>query len=196
MLMARSLDLSGVAYHLGRPAYRYYQYQGATNDCGPASLAIAANTLLGSQRFCGPVVAKQMSRPTFEWRPVPHISVPRIPGWITFPWGMVHYLRKRGLPARWRVLGTVERLRQNLLADRITLVVLGEPLRWRKWRYAGWAHIKVLYGYTPGQGFLFVDPGNPIIGDDPWGAHGLFWQAEEAFRRQWRNLLCITIEVG
>ncbi|MGD2146635.1 MAG: C39 family peptidase [Anaerolineae bacterium] len=194
--MAEPLDLSGVTYRLGRPVYRYHQYQGTTNDCGPTSLAIAANTLLGGERLHGPEVAKQMSRPSFEWRPVPHISLRRIPGWITFPWGIASYLRNRGLPARWHAFGTVDRLRQNLLRDRITLVAVGEPLRWRKWRYAGWAHIKVLYGYTPGEGFLFVDPGSPVRDNDPWAAHGLFWQGEEAFHRQWRNLLRIYIEAG
>jgi hypothetical protein len=89
----------------------------------------------------------------------------------------------------------LERLRQNLLANLITIVVIGEPLHWRKWRYAGWGHVKVLFGHTPGRGFLFVDPGYPRRPADPWAAHGLFWQGEEEFWKQWRNLFQIYIEV-
>jgi hypothetical protein len=181
--------------HLARPVYRFHQYQGLTNDCGPTSLAIAANTLLQKEQFAGPDVAEQMSRLRFEWRPFPHLVVSRIPGWATFPWGIVYTLRKHGFRARWRPFGSLERLRQNLLANLITIVVIGEPLHWRKWRYAGWGHVKVLFGHTPGRGFLFVDPGYPRRPADPWAAHGLFWQGEEEFWKQWRNLFQIYIEV-
>lgn len=191
----KSPDLGSVVSHLARPVYRHHQFQGSTNDCGPTSLAIAANALLGREEFAGRDVAEQMSHPTFEWHPIPHLVVPRIPGWATFPWGIVHYLRKHGFGARWRLFGTVDRLQQNLLANRITIVVIGEPLRWRKWRYAGWGHVKVLFGYTPGRGFLFVDPGYPRRAEDPWAAHGLFWQPEAEFGRQWRNMFRIYIEV-
>jgi hypothetical protein len=193
--MAESLDLSGVAFYLSRPIYRHHQYQGNTNDCGPTSLAIAANALLGREAFQGPAVAKEMSRIALEWRPFPHVVVQRIPNWVTFPWGIVHYLRRHDVPARWGAFGTVERLRRNLLANRLTIVVVGEPLRWTRRRYAGWAHVKILFGYTPGRGFLFVDPGHSRT-DDPWKRHGLFWQGEEEFLRQWRNLLRVYVEVG
>jgi hypothetical protein len=193
--MAESPDLSGVAFHLSRPVYRYHQYQGYTNDCGPTSLAIAGNALLGREVFQGPAVAKEMSHVAFSWRPFPHIVVQRISNWATFPWGIVHYLRDHALPARWGLFGTVERLRRNLLGDQLTMVVVGEPLRFEKAKYVGWAHIKILFGHTPGRGFLFVDPGHSRT-DDAWKRHGLFWQGEEEFLRQWRNLFRITIEVG
>jgi hypothetical protein len=165
-----------------------------TNDCGPTSLAIAANALLDREAFRGPDVAEEMSHVVFEWRPIPHLMVPRIPGWATFPWGIVHAFRKQGFGARWRLFGTAERLQRNLLANRITIVVIGEPLRWERWTYRGWAHFKILFGHTPGRGFLFVDPGYSL-GGDSWSRHGLFWQEEAAFLRQWRNMLRITIEV-
>jgi hypothetical protein len=193
--MAESPDLSGVALYLSRPVYRHHQYQGHTNDCGPTSLAIAANALLGRDLFQGSVVAREMSRVAFEWRPFPHLVVQRISNWATFPWGIVHYMRKHDFPARWRPFGTVERLQRNLLANQLTMVVVGEPFRWEKGKYAGWAHVKILFGHTPGRGFLFVDPGHGRI-DDPWKRHGLFWQAEEEFLRQWRSLFRTYIEVG
>jgi hypothetical protein len=193
--MAKLPDLSTVTYHLSRPVYRYHQYQGLTNDCGPTSLAIAANALWEREELNGPDVAEAMSHVAFEWRPFPHLVVPRVPNWATFPWGIVYYLRKHDLPARWGLFGTVDRLRRNLLANRVTIVVIGEPLRWQRWEYRGWAHVKILFGYTPGQGFLFVDPGYSRL-DLPWKRHGLFWQGEDEFRRQWRNMLRIYIEVG
>ena len=196
--MAEMPDLSAVTFHLHTPVFRYHQHQGNTNDCGPTSLAIAANALLDEERFQGPEVAQEMNDPAFEVRPFPHFVVRRIHNWATFPWGIVHYLRQHDVPARWSPLGTVERLRRNLLADRITIVMLGEPLHWEGRRYAGWGHAKVLFGYTPEKGFLFVDPAYQHRPDDPdsWKQHALSWQEEREFRRQWRNLLGIYVEVG
>lgn len=193
--MAESPDLSDVVLYLSRPIYHYHQYQGLSNNCGPTSLAIAANALMGQEVFQGHTVAKEMNHVAFTWRPVPHVVVQRIPNWVTFPWGIVYYLREHAFPARWGLFGTVERLQRNLLTDRLTIVALGEPFRWKKGRYAGWAHLKVLFGHTPGRGFLFVDPGHNRT-DAPWKRHGLFWQGEETFVRQWRNLFRAYIEVG
>lgn len=196
--MAEMPDLSAVTFHLRTPVFHYHQYQGRTDDCGPTSLAIAANALLGEERFQGPVVAQEMNAPAFEVRPFPHFVVRRIHNWATFPWGIVHYLREHDIPARWSMMGTLNKLRRNLLDDRITIVILGEPWRWKKWCYKGWSHAKVLFGYAPGQGFLFVDPAHQRRPNNPdtWAQHGLFWQEEQEFLRQWRNVLRIRIEVG
>ena len=205
--MAVTPDLSGVSLRLSKPVYRYHQYQGYTNDCGPTSVAIAVNALLGERALEGPDVAKEMSRVIFAWRPFPHIVVPRIPDWATFPWGIVYYLQKQGFRARWRPFGTLERLERNLRADRLTMVILGEPWGWRRvetdalwpwkrWAYVGWAHVKILFGQLPGRGFLFVDPGYARASDaERLEHHGLFWQDEETFMHQWRNLFRILIEV-
>lgn len=196
--MAETPDLNAITFHLRTPVYRYHQHQGNTNDCGPTSLAIAANALLGEERFQGPRVAEEMNDPAFEVRPFPHFVVRRVRNWATFPWGIVHYLRQQDIPARWSPLGTANRLRRNLLADRITIVMIGEPLRWKRRRYAGWGHAKVLFGYAPGRGLLFVDPAYQRRPDEPdsWERHGLFWQEEKEFLRQWRGLGRIYIEIG
>jgi hypothetical protein len=191
-------DLSAVMFHLHTPVYLYHQHQGHTNDCGPTSLAIAANALLGEERFQGPTVAQEMNAPAFEVRPFPHFVVRRIQNWATFPWGIVHYLQQHDIPARWSPLGTVKTLHRNLLADRLTIVMLGELLHWENRRYAAWGHAKVLFGYTPGQGFLFVDPAYERRPDAPdsWEHYGLFWQEETEFLQQWRGLFRIYVEVG
>ena len=205
--MAVTPDLSSVPLHLNRPVYHYHQYQGDTNDCGPTSVAIAVNALLGRRVLEGPVVAGEMSRVAFAWKPLPHLVVPRIPEWATFPWGITYYLRKHGFRARWRPFGTMERLERNLRADRLTMVMMGEPWKWRKvpegevrpwrrWAYNGWAHVKILFGRVPGRGFFFVDPGYARSRDrESVEHHGLFWQEEDEFLRQWRSLLRIFIEV-
>jgi hypothetical protein len=170
-------------------------------------VAIAVNAFLESRELEGQTVAKEMSRVAFEWKPLPHLVVPRIPNWATFPWGIAHYLRKKGFRARWHLFGTLERLENNLRADRLTMVVLGEPWQWKKvaqdafwpwkrWAYRGWAHVKILFGQLPGHRLFFVDPGYATSSNvDPLSGFGLFSQTEEEFLRQWRNLLRIFIEV-
>lgn len=191
------LNLSGVAVRLRKPAYLFHQFQGSTNDCGPTSLAIAANTLAGVPEWEGALVAQDMDRIGLAWRAFPFVAPSRIPGWATFPWGMVHHLRKRGIRARWGLCGTAGRLQRNLLDDRITIVVVGEPLRWKQRKYHGWAHIKLTYGYAAGRGFLFVDPAVRSSGKpDGLERHGLSWHREEDFLRQWGNMLRTYVEVG
>ncbi len=190
-------DLSGVAFRLRRPVYQYHQFQGRTNDCGPTSLAIVANAVRGREELNGERVAEEMNRLGLAWRAFPYLGLSRIPNWATFPWGMVDYLRRQGIPARWRPFGTVERLRRNLLDDRITIVMIGQLLRWERGRYRGWAHAKVVFGHIAGQGFLFVDPAVERSGESHrLEYHGLSWQREEEFLRQWGNLLRVYVEVG
>ena len=194
--MKMTPDLSGVPIRLSRPIFQYHQYQGDTNDCGPTSVAIAVNALSGEFQLEGPVVAQEMSRLGFEWKPLPRVVLPRIPNWATFPWGIVYYLRKRGFQARWRPFGTLERLERNLRSDLMTMVMVGEPWRWEGLSYAGWAHVKLLFGRLPGRGFLFVDPGfQRSTKSDRLEFHGLFWQPEDEFLQLWRNLLRIFVEV-
>lgn len=197
VLVTEPLDLSRVALRLRKPIYRYYQYQALTNDCGPTTLAIAANTLRGREELQGPTVARDMNLFGLAWRAFPYVAPSRIPGWATFPWGLVHHLRKRGIRARWQPFGSLNRLRRNLLDDTITVVIIGEPLRWEKRSYRGWAHYKVLFGYEAGRGLLFVDPA-VRRSQDPKRIehHGLSWQGEAEFLRQWANMLRLYVEVG
>ncbi len=187
--MQKSFNLDAVASRLNTPLHKYHQYQGKTNNCGPTSLAIVANALWGQTRLQGPRVAQELSTPRFRVHPIPHLVVRRIPNWATFPWGIVDYLRQLEIPAHWAVGGTEEKLRRNLDAEQITMVIIGELWSWRGWRYTGWAHVKILYGFTPGRGYLFVDPASR-------DKHGLSWQTAEEFAQQWRNLFRSYIEVG
>jgi hypothetical protein len=189
------MNLQEISYRLSEPVFAYHQYQGQTNDCGPTCLAIAANAARDENLFHGPDLAQQLNKIAFRWTPFPRPVVRRVPGWATFPWGMVDYLREESITARWSVLNPPEKLLNILLEDRLAVVVLGQPLRWKKWQYLGWSHYKILYGYTPGRGYVFVDPGRRKMGDT-WGQHGLFWQAEEDFLPLWRNMGRILVEVG
>lgn len=193
--MANPPDLGTVALHLQIPVYEYHQYQGASNHCGPTSLAIAANALLGEARFDGERVAQELN----DWRRrFPKLFFPRIRDWATFPWGIVQYLRLQNFHARWHPFGTPERLRRNLHAGQMTIVMIGEPYLWKGVHYTGWAHAKVLFGYSPERGFLFVDPASnrSAFAYGSFEGHGLTWQPEDAFARQWRLLLGIFVEIG
>ncbi|MFO8035135.1 MAG: C39 family peptidase [Anaerolineales bacterium] len=192
-------DIQTIPYRMSIPLYQYHQYQGeSTNDCGPTSLAIAANALLGEERFLKDQVAQEMNHPGFRVWPFPHFVVRRIQNWATFPWGIVHYLKEQGFRARWSPFGTAEKLRRNLDENRVTLVFVGEPWRWKGGKYDGWAHVKVLFGYLPGKGYVFVDPGHRKRPENPesWASLGLFWQLEEDFIKFWRSLFRIYVEVG
>ncbi|MEA3309329.1 MAG: C39 family peptidase [Chloroflexota bacterium] len=187
--MKESFDLDAMASRLSTPLHEYHQHQGTTNNCGPTSLAIAANAIRGQTQLQGPIVAQELSTPKFRVRPIPHLVIRRIPNWATFPWGIVDYLHQQGLTAHWAVGGTEERLQHNLATEQITIVLIGELWSWRRWHYTGWAHFKVLYGFTTGRGYLFVDPAR---GDK----HGLSWQTTAEFLQQWRNLFRIYVEVN
>jgi hypothetical protein len=190
-------NLTSLQFHLTTPVYRYHQHQGETNDCGPTCLAMAANARLNEARFVGATVAQEMNHWRLRARPRPQLVAHRIPHWATFPWGIVQYLRDHGIAARWALGGTLERLQRNVQDDWITLVLIGEPLRWQRGRYAGWGHFKIVFGYTPGEGLLFVDPAQVHLPDPPknWQQNGLSWQDEASFLRQWRQMGRLYIEV-
>jgi len=189
-------DLQTIALRMITPLYEYHQFQGESQDCGPTSLAIAANALLGEERYIKKRVSNEMNAPGFTVSPFPHFVVRRVKNWATFPWGIVNYARSEGFRTRWAPFGTQRKLQRNLENDRITLVFVGQPLRFNEGKWDGWAHIKVLYGYTPGKGYVFVDPGHSAGGgSDSWASMGLFWQSEDDFLRYWRGLLRIYVEI-
>jgi len=139
------------------PIYRFHRHQGSTNDCGPFCVVIAVNALKGKSLLNGSGVARQMERcrPCAGSLPLPVLD--KIPGWATLPWGLSDELRRHGVPSRWRFMGTRERLLSNLRTDRITLISVGEPLRFDRGRWRGWGHVKILYAWAPGHGWAFVD---------------------------------------
>jgi len=180
-----------------QPIYRYHAYQGDTNDCGPYSVAIAANAYLGEARFDPFALAERMKAPLFKRRPLPHWVLIRLPGGPSLPWGMAAFLAERlGIPARWQWRCGEELLWQNLEQGLITIVFIGDLWRWEGARYRGWAHAKVLYGINERRGYAFVDPGYQRDPTDPWGAIGVFWQARQEFLQGWRGTGRMVVTVG
>ncbi len=165
---------------LAHPVARYHVYQGETNDCGPYCVAIVSNTLYRAHLVHADLLADELSR-----RGLPD----RIPHWATTPWGVVSALRRLGLRAHWRLGQRMARLFTNLREDRMTIVVIGEPLRFVRHKWGGWAHYKILSSWEPGRGLGFVDPGT---------SHptGMTWQTVDEFRRQWIWMGRQIIEVG
>jgi len=204
-----------------QPIYRYHAYQGNTNHCGPYCVAIAANSYLGEARFDPLVVARQMNRPLFKVRPLPHWVIARLPNGPSFPWGMATYLTLQGIPARCRWWGDEALLLRNLWAGAITIVFIGNLLRFVDAEYRGWAHAKVLYGFDPARGYAFVDPGYEADPQGPSAQHGspngrclpaapagqagcralgkpqgISWQSRAGFMADWRQLGRPSIVVG
>ncbi len=158
----------GVPLKMPLPLERWHAYQGQSNDCGPCSVAIAANALLGQAAVDPQALAREM-----DARGLPE----RIPGWVMFPWALVAAFRRMGLSARWRVGVREARLWRNLHAGAVTVVVVGQPLRFKGRRWEGWSHYKVLHAWDPERGWGFIDPARRV-GDSAW-------QAALEFRRQW-----------
>ena len=186
---------SGLTHRMRIPLPTYHCYQRKSSDCGPYTLSIVANALLDEERFEPDVVAQELNLPTVSGGPFPRPIIRRIPNWATFPWGITDYLRQHGFRSDWRIRGSMERLLGNLREQVATMVMIGEPFRFNEGKYIGWAHVKALYGYESGVGLAFVDPGSPKNPDDPWESKGIFWQDEESFLREWKNLFRIMIEV-
>jgi len=185
----------GLTHEMRIPLPTYHRYQKTSFDCGPYCLSIVANALLGEERFDPDVVAEEMNLPSVSSGPFPRPVIRRIPNWATFPWGITDYLRQHGFRANWRIRGSMDRLLSNLREQVATMVMIGEPFKFDAGKYIGWAHVKALYGCEPGVGLAFVDPGSPKNPDDPWESEGIFWQDEESFLREWKNLFRIMIEV-
>ncbi len=164
---------------LSYPLARFHVHQGETNDCGPYCVAIVVNGLYGALLVHADVLAGELDR-----RGLPE----RFPGWLTPPWSLVAILRRLGLRARWRVGVRLTRLFDNLCADRISIVVLGEPLRFVGRQWGGWAHYKILNTWEPERELGFVDPATSH-------PSGMTWQPLAEFRRQWTWLGRQVIEV-
>ncbi len=164
---------------LSSPVARYHVYQGDSNDCGPYCVAMATNTL-----YEGPLVSAAILSEALNRRGFPE----RIPGWATLPWGVVASLRRLGLGARWRVGTSLKRLFVNLRRNCITIVIVGEPLRFVGRQWQGWSHYKILVAWNPDRGLGFVDPITAR-------ADGITWQSLDEFRRQWAWMCNQIVEV-
>lgn len=161
---------------------KWHIYQGATNDCGPYCVAIVGNTFRDLTVVDPVLLAKSMA----SWR---RLFIPaRVPQWATFPWGIVWAFEELGFEARWRVFSSRKRLYRNLRSVIATIVLIGEPFRFKDHQWQGWSHYKVLYGWDPVRGWAFVDPG---VAYSP----GISWQKDADFFKRWRSLGCQIIEI-
>jgi len=162
---------------------------------------MVGNAFLNDTLFDGHAVAREMEKPVWVRSPLPHIAIRKLHNWATLPWGISGYLKDIHIPARLRWRGKVEDLLRNIQENRFTIVIIGEPFRWEGWRFEGWAHAKVLYGFEPTgpepqRGFYFVDPGYPREWSRPHYPQGVFVQDEGEFRQQWDNMLRPYVEIG
>ncbi len=168
-----------------QPLPKWHVYQGHTNDCGPFCATIAANALHDDAVVDAPTLARAMEgAPQDMGRLLPS----RVKGWATFPWGLVHALRSLGFQARWRVAASLDRLKNNVYEDRVTIVIVGDPFDFEDGEWRGWAHYKVLYAWDPESGFAFVDPASSE-------ADVFSYQDAASFEHEWSWMGRIMIEV-
>jgi hypothetical protein len=179
------------AKQLHHPLPKWHRPQAVTNDgdpvnaCGPFAAAIVANALYDADVVDPIALARRLEGPPTErgtWLPA------RVRDWATFPWGVVRALRQMGLRARWRLFASPDRLRRNLDRGITTIALIGEPLRWRNRRYAGWSHYLIVYAWDPDAGWAFVDSHAP-------GGSVYTYRDDATFRRLWRNMARQLIEV-
>ncbi len=187
-------------YHTSADLFHWHQYQGSnTNDCAAFSIAIVGNAILNSPHFDGYTVAREMEKVVVASRPLPHITIRKIPKWATLPWGISGYLQSKGISARLRWFGSTDDLLHNIQENRLTIVLIGEPFLREGFKFKGWAHAKVLYGFEPTgpqpeKGFYFVDPGERRERSSSHQPQGVSWQDEVKFKKEWSNMLRIYIE--
>lgn len=135
----------------------YHAWQRDTNDCGPHVVTMALNFTRGTRELDALSMARAMNRPRIGGG-VPPLVVRRIPGWATFPWGIVDMLRLHDVPARWRLFASEAHLIRALSEDRLAMPIYGEPFRRKAGRWSGWSHVVLLAGWdAAAQAYVFVD---------------------------------------
>lgn len=114
-----------------------------------------------------------------DWSTFPPV-ISRIRDWATFPWGIIHYLKKKTVSSRWRVLQQPEKLVASLAARNLPIVLIGgfKP---------AWAHYMVMVSTHPELGFGFCDPAYPYP--------EVHWLSSEIFLDQWNAYGRTFIEV-
>jgi hypothetical protein len=183
-------------YRTKTDLFLWHQFQGDnTNDCAAFSIAIVGNALRNSPEFEGFKIAREMEKLAFVTSPLPHLTLRKIRGSASLPWGISGYLQSKNVPAKLNWFASTDQLLRNIQEDRFTIVIIGDLLK-------GWGHAKVLYGYEPPgsgsqpqQGYYFVDPGFPKEWSRPNFPQGVFWQEENEFKQQWNSLFRILIEL-
>jgi hypothetical protein len=169
----------------GQVLVDYHRHQGQTNDCGPHVVVLVIHYWYGTSQPVPADIAQTMNRPRWQ-RGFPPVIVRRIPGWATFPWGIVDLLRAHNIPARWRLWANEQHLLRALAEGRVAMPIFGEPLRRRGWRWAGWSHVAALTGWDAEQAeYWFVDSARH---------HAPASYSRQEFMRWWRNMGRIMIE--
>jgi hypothetical protein len=175
----------------------YHQYQGQSNDCGPTAAAILGNAYFDEDRFQGAEIAGQLNQIKLPGQLLQPLLPARIRGWATFPWGVTRFLRSHQIPAVWKLFGSREGLLHAVQVDRLTAVIVGRPLLWRGWRYAGWSHYLILVGYHQEFGWLLLDPAVKRKPEGTWWQQqGMIWKKDKEFFWLWGKMLRMIITVG
>lgn len=168
------------AAHVGR-VIACHRYQGDSNDCGPFTVAMMVEGMTGA--VVDPeALARDLGRPRWRglWGFLPLLR--RIPGFSTFPWGLVDALSSLGMRARWQRACTEAELRGWLGAGLGIIVLYGA------WSPKPWAHYVVLLAEDPERGWGVADPDRPTA--------ELRWIDHQTFARRWVAMGRIAVLAG
>jgi hypothetical protein len=151
------------------------QPQGASNDCGPYTIATVLNALL-DLNLDGDQLADQMNKPI--WRG-PLFVIRRVPNWATFPWGIVDVLRANGLEAHWRPFASIDDLHPALAQGLVPMPIIGslKPL---------WAHVMTLIAWDQHKGWGFANT--------QFSHHNIHWISDDYFKRHWKVTVHLLIQ--
>jgi hypothetical protein len=153
------------------------QYQGTSNDCSPYSTATVINALT-DENLVGDELPKYFSK--ISWRAI--FPLPRgIPGFITFPWGMVDIFRDFDLNCSWRIRTPISYLKPTLETRKILMPMIGEL------RPKPWVHVMPLVAWHPEHGWGFANT--------QYTQKNINYRSDVDFREKWNNYVRILIEI-
>ena len=152
------------------------EHQGGSNDCGPATAATVINSLRKTN-LNSKALAQKMNKP----RKVGILPIiRRIPDWMTFPWGMVDIFHEYGLYASWKINSSFDYLKESMVQGKIVMPIVGS------WRPL-WSHVMTLLVCSPGKHWGFANTQHELP--------EIFWVQDHIFRRQWRVMGNLLVEV-
>jgi len=99
---------------------------------------------------------------------------------MTFPWGMVDIFHEYGLDASWKINSSFDYLKESIVQGKVLMPIVGslKPL---------WSHVMTLLVCSPGNHWGFANTQHDLS--------EIFWVQEHIFRKQWRVMGNILVEV-
>jgi hypothetical protein len=177
---------------LRTPLYQWHQYLGVGGQYVAAfCAAMAANALLGENKYDGIAIGEELNARPVRWRilPFPH-PVFHHPESVVLESSGADILRERGFRVCVCRFRKETDLIASLVKNHIIIITRGDLLPFRNGKWVGWRDMGLLYAYSSKIG------GYGII--SPYSSTGqpISWVHRQEFVKQWSNLGRTYIEVA